>query len=138
MKFADRLTVVIDVAPETLDAAVPHLLVQPLVENAVRHGAGKMSSGGVIQVSTAVRGRSLIIRVEDNGPGINSTSVKPRLGLGLATTRERLRTLYGDNQRLAIEKREHGGTVVEVEIPLQLLPVEDAEPAEAIHLHSLS
>jgi len=120
MRYADRLTIVLDIAPETLGAAVPHLLLQPLVENAVRHGIGKMSSGGRVRISTETHDSSLIIEVEDNGPGITSTLEVHGHGIGLTTTRDRLQTLYNDHQNLEIGRGLDNGTLVRIEIPLQV------------------
>jgi Putative regulator of cell autolysis len=122
------LKIVFDIAPETLDAQVPSLLLQPLVENAVRHGISRISAGGQILIAASHDGKDLHLRVRDNGPGLtiaaDATSGK---GLGIRTTRERLRTLYGDNQRFEIQAAPKGGVEVSVKIPFQVEPESPSE-----------
>src|SRR3984893_7224355 len=100
VRFGDRLKVVKDFSPDTLGAQVPHLILQPLVENAVRHGVAKRSTGGEICIATWHDDRYLYLRVKDDGPGLDDHP--PKKGLGLQSTRERLQTLYGDNQSISI------------------------------------
>lgn len=123
IRFEERLTVVLDIAPETLDAQVPSLLLQPLVENAVRHGIARLSSGGTIWITSSHDGRHLYLKVRDNGPGLdNSGEVPSRTGVGLGTTRERLQTLYGNDQTMTIRNVPEVGTGVEVcvKIPFRI------------------
>jgi two-component system, LytTR family, sensor kinase len=123
LRFEDRLKVVLDIAPDTLDSQVPHLVLQPLVENAVRHGVSRLSSGGEIRIASSHDDRSLHLRVTDNGPGLaECADVPPHGGLGLGATRERLRTLYGDDQQLDIRNGAQGGAEVYVRIPFSLDP----------------
>lgn len=123
IRFEDRLKVVLEIAPDTLDAQVPHLFLQPLVENAVRHGISTLSSGGTIRIASSHDVRSLHLRITDNGPGLTgSGQVSTHSGLGLGATRERLRTLYGDDQVLDIRNRAEGGAEVNVRIPFSLDP----------------
>jgi two-component system, LytTR family, sensor kinase len=123
VRFEDRLRVVFDVAPETLDALVPHLLLQPLVENAVRHGISKRSANGEIRVAVNQDGGSLYLRVRDNGPGIAEyRDSQTKTGLGLRATRERLHTLYGDEQNMEIRSAPGGGVEVELQIPFRSEP----------------
>ena len=118
IRFEDRLTVVLDIAADTLDAQVPHLLLQPLVENAVRHGVSRLSSGGEIRIAASHRERSLRLQIRDNGPGlVGPAGGQSKGGLGLGSTRERLRTLYGDDQELDIRNAAEGGVEVNVRIP---------------------
>lgn len=120
VRFGDRLSVTIDFAPDTLDAEVPHLLLQPLVENAVRHGIAKLSSKGEIRMTSRREGNSLHLIVSDNGPGFVSPG-EPRLngGVGLRATLERLNTLYGDTQSLRIRNGRDGGAEISVLIPFR-------------------
>jgi len=121
IRLGDRLNVVFDVAAETLDAQVPSLLLQPLVENAIRHGISKLSSGGTIWVTASQDGRDLCMRVRDNGPGLVQAADAPSgTGLGLRTTRERLQTLYGDQQSVEISETLVGGVEVCVQIPFRI------------------
>jgi LytS/YehU family sensor histidine kinase len=121
IRFADRLTVIRDIAPDTLDAEVPHLLLQPLVENAVRHGISRLSSGGEIRISANHDGHNLYLAVKDNGPGLGTGDYPPsRAGLGLKTTRARLETLFGNDQTFEVRAAAQGGVEAWVRIPLQL------------------
>jgi signal transduction histidine kinase len=115
VRFEDRLRVVTDIAPEALDARVPYLVLQPLVENAVRHGISKRSAAGEIRIAANRADRRLYLRVTDNGPGLKEQP--PRTGLGLRATRERLQTLYGENQSVGIRNTEEGGVEVCIWIP---------------------
>jgi two-component system LytT family sensor kinase len=123
MWFEDRLGVVFDIHPETLDAQVPALFLQPLVENAVRHGVSRLSSGGKILVAASHDGHSLKILVKDNGPGLVSTPATPSgTGLGLRATRERLQTLYGNDHVFDVQNGTGGGVEVAVKIPFRTEP----------------
>jgi two-component system LytT family sensor kinase len=123
IRFEDRLNVVFDIAAETLDAQVPSLLLQPLVENAVRHGISRLSAGGKIRITARRAGGDLRLGVRDNGPGLNQgTSAPSATGLGLRTTRERLQTLYGENQSFEIRAAVDGGVEVCVRIPFRNEP----------------
>lgn len=117
-RFEDRLTVVFEIAPDCLDAQVPHLLLQPLVENAVRHGISRMSAGGEIRIEGRHDGANLLLRVKDNGPGLASSSNEQfKSGVGLTVTRERLITLFGDDQSCRIRNLPEGGVEVCLQIP---------------------
>jgi LytS/YehU family sensor histidine kinase len=121
IRFESRLTIERDIAPDTLSALVPYLLLQPLVENAVRHGVARMESGGRIRIAASRSGGELLLRVSDNGPGIRtSTQPAARAGLGLSSTQERLRTLYGDEQQMEIRTASDGGAEIALRIPLTL------------------
>jgi anti-sigma regulatory factor (Ser/Thr protein kinase) len=120
VRFEDRLSVILKIAPDTLDAKVPHLLLQPLVENAVRHGVSRRSSGGEIQIAAWRETASLYLRVKDNGPGFDAGSAaQTKTGIGLRATRERLTTLYGCNQSIDIRTAPEGGVDVCVKIPFR-------------------
>ena len=126
VRFEERLTVVVDVAPETLDALVPHLLLQPLVDNAVKHGVSKRTEGGEVRITAAARDGELELQVADNGAGLHAPETPWTHGLGLRATRERLETLYGQNQSLELQSPPEGGVVVQIHIPLQLQNRDDA------------
>ena len=119
VRFGERLRLEISVAPEARDAMVPVLLLQPLVENAVKHGISTREEGGRIALLAECRGATLRITVCDDGPGPAST--EGGRGIGLANTRERLRTLYGDAQRLEMRGSPDGGTQVVVELPCRVV-----------------
>lgn len=121
IRFDDRLKVVLEIDPDTLDALVPRLLLQPLVENAVRHGVSRLPSGGQVRIASNRSGPYLILRVIDNGPGLEGSGSAPqRAGLGLQATRERLRTLYGGEQEMDIRRAAQGGVEVFLRMPLAL------------------
>ncbi|MGA8312541.1 MAG: histidine kinase [Terriglobales bacterium] len=116
IRFVDRLNTVVDVPPDTLDALVPHLLLQPLVENAVRHGVSRRTARGEIRIAAHHDSTTLYLDITDNGPGLEPGNPM-RAGMGLRTTRERLRTLYGKEQSLEIRSVPEGGVEVCVQIP---------------------
>lgn len=96
VRFDDRLEVRVDAAPDTLMAAVPTFLLQPLVENAIRHGTSKLSAAGVIEVTAWRDHDRLHVRIRDNGPGLpRGWSLDRHVGIGLSNTRARLEELYG-------------------------------------------
>src|SRR5262249_20607239 len=114
-RFSDRLNVAYDVAPELLGAEVPPLVLQPLAENAVRHGIARRTGRGRIDVSARRAGEDLVLTIADDGPGPGG----PRPGgLGLANTRARLERLYGERQRLELLPGAAGGTDAVVVLPL--------------------
>jgi len=123
VRFGERLNVVLDIAAETLDAQVPSLLLQPLVENAIRHGISRLSSGGSVWITASRDERDLCLRVRDNGPGLVIAANAPSgTGLGLCTTRERLQTLYGNEHSFQIHGAPSGGVEVCVRIPFRTAP----------------
>lgn len=122
-RFGDRLTVDLDVDPETLDAWIPNLILQPLVENAIRHGVAPRAEPGWIGVRTVLRDEELRVTVEDDGPGLPATagagSGNAGPGVGLANCRARLRQLYGDRGRLDLGTAPAGGLQVALRIPFR-------------------
>jgi two-component system, LytTR family, sensor kinase len=119
MRFGDRLSVTFDVPPRILDVLVPQCLLQPLVENSIKYGISKRSSGGEITVQASALGDKLLLSVKDNGPD-NACANRDRpvrFGVGLTATRERLRTLYGKNQDLTLDFLSDGHVVVNILIP---------------------
>ncbi len=122
VRFADRLRVEISVDPATLEASVPQLLLQPIVENAVRHGIGRSSSAGRILIRTARSGGMVEVHVQDDGPGLPLGKSPEHQGIGLANTRARLRQLYGEGAGLSIENSDGGGAVVTLRFPFRDSP----------------
>jgi two-component system LytT family sensor kinase len=120
VRFEERMNVIFDIAPETLDAQVPHLLLQPLVDNAVKHGISKLQAGGEIRITVVRQNGDLQLKITDNGPGLRSLNTLPANGLGLRITRERLESLYGQNQSLEVVSPPHGGLTICVSIPLRI------------------
>ena len=130
VRFQDRLAVRIDVDAEALDAEVPRLILQPLVENAIKHGVAPRRGEGLIQISARVTGNVLWMEVRDNGVGLSGGArALLHSGVGLANTRDRLECLYGDRQRLAFSDG-NGGLAVELQIPLHRVAA-GAEPCVA-------
>jgi two-component system, LytTR family, sensor kinase len=117
LRFQDRLRVDIVVDPAILDAALPHMALQPLVENAIGHGIGRRAAAGRIQIRAVRAGDTLEVRVMDDGPGFPATSGADRPGIGLANTRARLVQLYGDAARLTTENAPDGGAMVTLVVP---------------------
>jgi LytS/YehU family sensor histidine kinase len=120
-RFSDSIRVRMDIDPKAAQFMVPSLLLQPIVENAFRHGAGTKIDAGLIEIVTSARNGTLSLIVRDNGPGIDGN---PQAGIGkgfgLSNTAERLRQLYGDRHRMQIHNRpasEGGGLEVSIEIP---------------------
>ncbi len=114
-RLGDRLRAEVEVAPEAERALVPHLLLQPLVENAVRHGIAPRRGPGRIRVTARLDGDDVLLRVEDDGLGMRGP-VRPG-SIGLATTRDRLGHLYGDAHRFAIDSAPDEGTRIEIRVP---------------------
>jgi LytS/YehU family sensor histidine kinase len=116
-RFEDRLDVALEIDDDAKAAMVPPLLLQPLVENAIRHGADPASH----RVRAALRARrdgaALRLEVRDHGRGL--AGAKPAEGIGLSTTARRLATLYGDGHRLAFEDADGGGLRVTIELPFR-------------------
>lgn len=118
LRFPDRLSVSVVVPPDLLDAWVPNLVLQPLVENAVRYAIAPRSAPGAIAVRATRVDDRLELSVEDDGPGIpDAASLARKPGLGLSTTRARLERLYGSDGRLDLSRGRPIGTVVTVTIP---------------------
>jgi two-component system LytT family sensor kinase len=115
VRFQDRLTVEMSLSPATLNALVPSLLLQPLVENAVRHGVSKSSAPVRIELKSRLNDSVLEIQVCDDGPGVSERSSGN--GVGLSNTRARLQQLYGDRQSLRLDNVAGGITVATVLLP---------------------
>jgi len=120
IRFQDRLVTRVDVPEQTLDAKVPNLILQPIVENAIRHGIAARSSAGLIEIAVERRNSTLRIQVRDNGPGLPSHRTSENMfkkGLGLANTEKRLEQLYGAAHLFDLRDHPDGGLVVTLEIP---------------------
>ncbi len=116
MRFSDRMKVEMEIEPETLDAMLPNLILQPLVENAIRHGISHRAAAGVVGVVARRDNGSLRIRIYDDGVGLGNSTTRIE-GVGLSNTRARLAQLYGESQRFALSERAGGGTEAELVIP---------------------
>jgi two-component system, LytTR family, sensor kinase len=126
IRFQDRLTVQVAVAPETLDASVPNLVLQPIVENAIRHGIAPRSSAGRVEIRAERRDGMIELQVIDDGPGLQKGDGELKEGIGLANTRARLRQLYGDKHRIEIKDADEGGLMVKLSIPFRQMEVDGA------------
>jgi two-component system LytT family sensor kinase len=113
---AEKLRVEKDLDPRSLDVPVPSMMLQPLVENAVRHGLSPKVGGGVVRVEAARDGARLRIAVRDNGLGFKEAA---REGIGLRNVRERLTAAYGEQATLEIESARGGGTSVIIDMPVE-------------------
>lgn len=121
-RLGGRLRVDMAISQDTLDAVVPSMLLQPLVENAVRHGVSPVIEGGTITVESMIRNHCLVMTIRNSGPRTNGTSRqndKPLKGIGLRNTAERLRTLYGDKQSFSLRSPDAGGYEVTIELPFR-------------------
>lgn len=116
MRFADRLRIEIKVDPSALDSLVPCFLLQPIVENAIRHGIAHCESEGVVEASARRDGDVLRLHVRDTGLRLNSQS-KPGNGIGLTNTRDRLVHFYQDSFDMKALPLEEGGFEVAIAIP---------------------
>lgn len=119
IRFADRLHVNMRIAPETLEARVPNLILQPLVENAIRHGIAVRATSGVVEICAERHDERLRLQVKDDGPGLPPDKSLSN-GVGLSNTMARLQRLYGSAQSLAFSNAPEGGAVVTIEIPFEL------------------
>lgn len=121
MRFQDGIELRIDVDPATLDAMVPSMFLQPLVENSIRHGFRGRKGAGVISVSARAAGDFVKIEITDNGAGLPRGGV--REGVGLSNTRRRLVQLYPSAHRFEIENANAGGVQVRISIPIARAPI---------------
>ena len=123
-RFGSRLSITVNVPPELQDAYVPGLVLQPLVENALRHGVGKRDALGHVSINAVARGETLELRVCDDGPGfaLDAPASDPP-GVGIANTRARLSRLYGRAGTLTLHNGANGGAEVIVSLPIRLTPV---------------
>ena len=130
----DKLKVVKDLDPASLEAMVPSMLLQPLVENCVKHGLSPKVEGGSITLRSRLIKSRLVVEVEDDGVGMGSAQefIRDReqgdglegMGIGMANVAERLQVLYGDTAKMMIENREGGGTLIRLRLPILPNPEE--------------
>jgi len=122
VRFGERLRLSWDVRPETLDAAVPHMLLQPLLENAIKHGLEVDSSAGSILLAARRTGDELELSIHNDGPGFGTDSPRRGAGVGITNTRARLKQLYGTRQSLAIvSTADAKGTRVTIRMPFRVV-----------------
>ena len=121
-RLEDRLTVVMKIAPETLDARVPHLILQPLVENAIRHAIAARIEPGRVEISASREpdDRFLQLEIRDDGRGMDRDhEARRRRGVGLTNIRSRLEQLYGAEHRFRLENHAEGGVLVRISLPFR-------------------
>jgi signal transduction histidine kinase len=123
IRFRDRLRIRIDADESVLDAKVPYLILQPLVENAIRHGIAPHLFAGLVAVKARRVDGRLVLAVRDDGPGVGEGDAA-RPGIGLTNTRARLERLYGGRYTLAVTNGEAGGLEARIELPFALAPAE--------------
>ena len=129
VRFGDRLRVERDIAAEALPFQVPNLMLQPLVENAIRYGVASRYRGGMVRVRARLSAGRMLLTVQDDGPGLDGSAERAlRAGIGLSNTRERLRQLYGEDHTFSIRNAPEGGVVVEVDLPTDRAASCDPEP----------
>jgi len=119
-RFSDRLHIEFDIDPATTKALVPNLILQPLTENALRHGIGRTADSGMVGISSAIMDDHLRLTVYDNGAGLpDDWQMKGSTGIGLANTAARLQQLYDDNHQFDIRNRDGGGVKVVILMPMR-------------------
>ncbi|MEJ0059935.1 MAG: histidine kinase [Terricaulis sp.] len=119
VRFGDKLQVMCSIPEALHDCLAPSLLIQPIVENAIKHGVAKAADGAHIAITASEEANRLVLKVENDGPSYEPGSVG---GVGLRNTRERLAAIYGDKAGLTIVPRQGGGTLVTIALPLQRAP----------------
>ncbi|MEO6392899.1 MAG: histidine kinase [Pyrinomonadaceae bacterium] len=123
-RFQDRLQLSLEIDADTLDASVPNMILQPLVENAIKHGIGPRSSGGRIEIAAHRQNGTLHLRVSDDGRGLpHGEQAALREGVGLANTRARLAHLYGSQHNFELISSPMRGLTLELEIPFRVVPI---------------
>jgi two-component system LytT family sensor kinase len=126
----DKLRVLKDLDPASLEAMVPSMLLQPLVENCIKHGLAPQVEGGSITLRSRVIKSRLVVEVEDDGVGMGAAQLLEQPdgfgggGIGMANVAERLKVLYGDAAKMIIENREGGGTLIRLRLPILPNPEE--------------
>jgi signal transduction histidine kinase len=136
IRFQDKLEIDIQIGDAARDALVPSLILQPLVENAVKHGVDKIAGPGKIAIRARREVDQLVLTVSDNGPGPSRVAKLDDAGVGLANTRERLQQLYGSAQSLTLAEAPDGGTIARIVIPyrtreeLRTVLVSDAQASQ--------
>jgi signal transduction histidine kinase len=126
LRFGPGLRTSVEVAEDVIDARVPVLLLQPLVENAIKHGFARRADGGLVQVRAFKSGSQVTISVADNGRGVGSMELRDlNEGVGLSNTRARLEHLYGDAHSIAFDAPSAGGFAVTINLPYFAAPGEE-------------
>lgn len=119
MRFAERLQLSVDVPTELEDAAIPNLILQPLVENAIKHGIAKRKEGGSVRIAASSQDSQLRISVSNDGPALAPGWETASTGVGVTNVRARLKALYGDAASFVMNTRSLGGVEVAITVPLR-------------------
>jgi signal transduction histidine kinase len=127
VRFGDRLHVHVDASADSLDAFLPNLLLQPLVENAIRHGVARKVTPGRIEIAARKLGDRLILQVTDDGPGLGPSLAGT--GVGLANTRSRLEQIYGGEQSFELRAAQPNGAVATISLPYHTTPALEVSAA---------
>jgi two-component system LytT family sensor kinase len=119
VRFGDKLRFVKEADPNTLDRLVPSMVLQPIVENSIKHGLSPKVDGGMIRVSSRLENGKLLLTIEDDGVGIPEAKLATLFeqGIGVSNVNERLKVLFGDDYRMLIESKPGEGTRTEIEMP---------------------
>jgi two-component system LytT family sensor kinase len=123
VRFADRLQLSVDVPSELYPAQVPSLILQPMVENAIKHGIAKRAQGGAIRIAASRNNGMLTLRVSNDGPSLAADWETLRSGIGISNVRTRLESLYGDASEMSMRNQNTGGVEVSVSLPFVLGPL---------------
>jgi sensor histidine kinase YesM len=119
VRFKERLKVVIDIDPDSLDALVPAIILQPIVENSIKHVLEKTKDVCEIKISSTLNNNLLTLKIADNGPGISEDNFIIKEGVGLNNVKSRLSQIYSNEKSLKIKNLENRGLLVSIEIPIQ-------------------
>jgi sensor histidine kinase YesM len=132
VRFHDRMQVETEIDPRTLDTLVPNLILQPIVENAIRHGISPRRAGGVIRISAWRDRDDVWMEIRDNGVGFTRGGLMPPEGVGLSNTRGRLRQLYNEDHAMVLEDVPGGGCTVKIRVPYRTM----TEEVTTDHVHT--
>lgn len=130
VRFGERLKLTWEIDETTREAAMPHMLLQPLVENAIKHGIEAHSNAGRIAITSTKKGAWLWLSVRDDGPGVSTPSPRRGSGVGIANVRNRLTQLYGKSHSFDVSDAQGGGTQVTIQIPF--VPMDPADSYEVV------
>lgn len=130
-RFEERLEVNFEIEQECSDALVPNMILQPLVENSIRHGISRREQGGTIWISAAREGARIVLKVTDNGLGLAAEGAVAKQGIGLSATRGRLERLYGNSQSLILRDLRQGGAQALITMPFTRATTENCREAHA-------
>jgi len=120
VRFGDRLVIEKVVEEKALGALVPSLILQPMIENAIKYAISPSEDGGTIRISAKVQHNTLVLQLSDTGPGLgNGNNGQKSSGVGLKNTRERLQQLYGENQAFTLAPNEPSGLTITINIPFE-------------------